>query len=344
MSLQIVQQVHAAHPHLLQTNTFETAAHFCYYACGALGPEWHLLGKSGGESGYTWPNGVRTSHDAICRVVGGQKVATVDIIVGAAGPSPASPGWDAIPPHEWRASNTPVPISAVPAPSGGAPSTPSIPDGLWRAAHTEVLRRFPPQATPDAQFTRMVAEQFAHRFPAEGWGIKAADPSRPVSGDVIARRLPDGALVGFRVVPFSDPPQQFDLRGQHYIEVSPVDHLGLGAPSDPPADPPAPPPASPPPADLRAELAALRDEMRAIRDVQQAIAGALGAIHLALVDLGRTPDAPAALAMLIETTLRIEAIVRQPPTLRASTLLGTIVMRPEIPTHWPPMPAPKEPA
>lgn len=125
MSQSLVNAVDSMYPSLLRTNTLVADAHFLYVACQALGPSWRLLGKSGGENGYTWPNGVRTSHDAICQVnASGQKLQQVDIIVGAGDGNPTSPSWGIIPSHEWRPSNLPVPLSDVPMPGSSVPTTP----------------------------------------------------------------------------------------------------------------------------------------------------------------------------------------------------------------------------
>ncbi len=122
-----VLAVAADRPELLRANTHQTDAHFLHFACQALGTDWHLLSKSAGENGYTWPNGVRTSHDAIVRVDGGQKAQVVDIIAAAGSGSPTSPAWGDVPPNQWRASNVPVPLRDVPAPSGGTSEVPPPP-------------------------------------------------------------------------------------------------------------------------------------------------------------------------------------------------------------------------
>lgn len=75
--------------------------------------------------------------------------------------------------------------------------------------------------------TKRIAEQFAFSFPSEGWGQKSADPSRPTSQDVIARRA-GGALVGYRVVPFNTAPAEIALGGQHFVAVTAIDHVGAG--------------------------------------------------------------------------------------------------------------------
>jgi hypothetical protein len=127
----IVQKVDATHPQLLRTNTHATDAEFLYRCCQALnapGETWGLLSKSGGandgENGYLWPNGVKTSHDAICKQQTGERV---DIIGGAGDGNPASPSWGEVPRHEWRASNVYVPLSAVPAPGATDPGKPPPP-------------------------------------------------------------------------------------------------------------------------------------------------------------------------------------------------------------------------
>jgi hypothetical protein len=123
MSQSIMNAVNQKYPDLLRANTHQTDTHFCYRACEALGPTWRLLGKASHENGYTWPNGVRTSHDAICQVDGnGNKIQVVDVVVGAGSGAPTGPSWGTIPPEHWRASNTPVELGQVPAPGGAGPS------------------------------------------------------------------------------------------------------------------------------------------------------------------------------------------------------------------------------
>lgn len=143
MSQNVVNSVNDANPNLLRTNTPQGNGLFCAAVITVLGPAtpgkagWALLGKSGGENGVTWPNGTRTSHDAIFQVdAAGQKVAGFDIISGAHGDKdgpatrPASPAWASIPPHDWRASNTPVYLqdigmSMTPVPQPAPPPTPA---------------------------------------------------------------------------------------------------------------------------------------------------------------------------------------------------------------------------
>jgi hypothetical protein len=78
-------------------------------------------------------------------------------------------------------------------------------DAGWTLAHAAILAQAPSFAT-----AQQVAEQLAFSFPGERWGLKSADPSRPVSEDVIARQFADGRLVGYRVIPPTLQPQVFD--------------------------------------------------------------------------------------------------------------------------------------
>jgi len=141
----------------------------------------------------------------------------------------------------------------IPDPRGSSPQPP-FPGVDWAPSHAAVLTRFGSSAT-----TREIAEQFAFSFAGEEWGQKAAAVDRPISGDVIARRYRDGRLVGFRVVPPSAHPMQFDLTGQHFVPVGAVDHLGLG--SAPPVEPgPTPPDLQP----LLDAIAALAEKVEAL--------------------------------------------------------------------------------
>jgi hypothetical protein len=127
---------------------------------------------------------------------------------------------------------------------------------------TRYLARFPvPQIQPGESITVFeartrvwsvrFAEQVAYELPGQGWGVKRADPTRPISKDTIAQQqgavllawdLLLGAGTGSpSLIP--DPDSQ-DVTGQYY-EVrpeyfSPRDHLSSGSPVPP--DPPVPPP------------------------------------------------------------------------------------------------------
>lgn len=116
-------EVDAARPELLRKNTHESCGQFLYFACLALNngthEPWGLLSKERSENGVTWPNDVRTSHDAIIHK-GTQEV--FDIISSAGAGSPTTPSWTG--PQPKRPHNVWTPLSAVPAPGGGAPKPP----------------------------------------------------------------------------------------------------------------------------------------------------------------------------------------------------------------------------
>lgn len=99
------------------------------------------------------------------------------------------------------------------------------------------------QGTDDArrQFALIVAEDFAFKFPGEGWGSKSADPGRPQTKDVVARQR-GNTLEGWDLVDGGTKrvtcTSHVDLTGQHFIPVTPRNHLEAETPPPPP--PPAP--------------------------------------------------------------------------------------------------------
>ena len=82
--------------------------------------------------------------------------------------------------------------------------------------------------------TRMIAEQIAYEF-GPRWGTKAQSPSHPPSKDAIAFQTPDGQLFawdwqnGATREPF-DEPIRHTITGQHFIAVTPKNHLGAPPP------------------------------------------------------------------------------------------------------------------
>lgn len=108
---------------------------------------------------------------------------------------------------------------------------------MWTPAHQRTLDAYAafaglPHGDADArQWTRALAEQFAFRFPSEGWGTKQADPGRPPSTDVICTRVP---FVGYDVLigqgtasqAVATQPAPINLAGQLFIAVEPFDHIG----------------------------------------------------------------------------------------------------------------------
>jgi hypothetical protein len=101
-----------------------------------------------------------------------------------------------------------------PPPHQGTDTTSNAPQ--WEQKHRELLMTFPPQSTPDTAWVRRVAEAFAQKFPDEGWGLKSADPSRPISNNVLARKTNAG-LFGYQVIPQTASPAAIRLTGQHFI-------------------------------------------------------------------------------------------------------------------------------
>lgn len=174
------------------------------------------------------------------------------------------------------------PFSREPSVGGGsAPGAPAS-STLWEAKHGALLFRFVPASSPDASFIQRVAEQFEHSFRGEGWGVKAAAAGRPISGDVIARRLPDGRLVGFRIVPASGAPTFYDLSGQVFIDVQPIDHLGVGGAPEQPAPTPPTQPQTPVPTAVNLQpvldaIAALSAKVAALEAASAQSIGDVGA-------------------------------------------------------------------
>lgn len=202
--------------------------------------ELHQLDQRVGLNGKRG-NPIDTSDDALCYNGvsllgdvdphrGDAPVTVIDVIGAAGGPNP-TPQWGAVGPA------TPRPHAAWIKPQPAGQSVPPVTGGLWTAQHQDIVTRL------GAADTRMIAEQLAYSFPAESWGQKRADASRPISKDVVAR-LVDGALYGMRVVPVSGQP--FPMPGQVFVPVSPVNYLGDAVPVPPPPPPPVP---TPPPVD-----------------------------------------------------------------------------------------------
>jgi hypothetical protein len=100
---------------------------------------------------------------------------------------------------------------------------------------------------------------------ASRWGMKRADPTRPISKDTIARQIAaslfawdnlSGAGSGSPVL--VDNPDSMDITGQFFEVrpeyITPQDHLGATVPPEPPVppvppDPPVPPTPTPCPCD-----------------------------------------------------------------------------------------------
>jgi hypothetical protein len=109
----------------------------------------------------------------------------------------------------------------------------------WTKQKQDLLERYerafglPPIDNNAARaWTMKLAEQFNATFPLEGWGTKRGDAGRPPSTDCICTRDP---FVGYDVIlnqgiaggqKLAEYPEAIDLRGQVFIPVSAINHLG----------------------------------------------------------------------------------------------------------------------
>ena len=110
-------------------NTHENCARFLWAVCNRATlelPELKLglLTKNPGENGYTWPNKVRTSHDAVA-IPNGERFD----LIGSAGDTTIRPSvtWKVVPKEEWRPHNVWIPHTKV-ASESGMPTTPQEPE------------------------------------------------------------------------------------------------------------------------------------------------------------------------------------------------------------------------
>jgi hypothetical protein len=181
MSLEIVRQVNAQHPELLQQNINSTCYQFVVYVVEALtaaGHRAYLMCKSPGEGQYTPPGFVPrdvvgldgktypcsgVSHDAIW--CDDQQYDT--IARGNDSPNPiynedgsqmtGEPAWNEVPSEYWRPNNPPL-TEGVPPPVDPAtvypyPDEPTTGRAYQDRVHDtyeEAGRDFPDPADPDA--------------------------------------------------------------------------------------------------------------------------------------------------------------------------------------------------
>lgn len=120
----LVKALNREHPHLLRTNTHETCAAFLQKfiaaANGGGPPEWGFTAKDPGERGFTFPNGVRSSHDCVTWLPGADVNRMrdrwqVDIIgSGGAHPAPGAPAWTVHPQAVYRENDIWVDPRTVP--------------------------------------------------------------------------------------------------------------------------------------------------------------------------------------------------------------------------------------
>ncbi|MFN8064266.1 MAG: hypothetical protein U0P82_05675 [Vicinamibacterales bacterium] len=163
-----------------------------------------------------------------------------------------------------------------------------LPDSV-RQIRARFVSVFPvPQGMPGEEFEERArqwsvrfAEQVAFELPNQGWGMKRADPNRPISKDTIAR-LDGGRLyiwdlmsgTGTGSPRIVDVPESEDITGQVFVEVQPTNHLKDLAPppvqpsstsSSSSANPAAPADLTP----LVEHLAAIRKSLDAILEEQR---------------------------------------------------------------------------
>lgn len=127
------------------------------------------------------------------------------------------------------------------------------------------------------------AEQVMFMHPAEGWGMKRADPTRPISKDTISQADAGRLLTwdqltgaGTGAPSLVDDPDSKDVSDQFYEDrpeyIRPQDHLGLGGelPHVPPASPQVvvPPVVVPPAVECKAQPVDLAPVLAAIADLR----------------------------------------------------------------------------
>jgi len=105
----------------------------------------------------------------------------------------------------------------------------------------------PPSEAKDDLFRQWcidLAEQITFSYPGRGYGVKRADPNRPISKDTLAQEVGPVLIawdlftgVGTSSTGVVPDPDSFDITGQTFVGVAPVDHLG-GTPPTPPDPPP----------------------------------------------------------------------------------------------------------
>lgn len=162
-----------------------------------------------------------------------------------------------------------------------------LPDAA-RQVRSRFIAAFPvPQGAPGEEFeerarqwTIKFAEQVAFDLPNQGWGMKRADPNRPISKDTIAR-LEGGRLLIWDLLTGTgtgaprpvENPESEDITGQFFVEVTPTNHLkGITTATTLVPDArlvPPPPVAAVDAAQMVEHLAAIRQTLEAILKEQQ---------------------------------------------------------------------------
>lgn len=91
--------------------------------------------------------------------------------------------------------------------------------------------------TQRRQLHKMIAQQMVFELPeGNNWGVKSADENRPQSKDAIAFRRSDGLLdiwdiqngTTRKLVVQPNEPPHYPAENQHFIEVTPFNHIDNG--------------------------------------------------------------------------------------------------------------------
>lgn len=165
-----------------------------------------------------------------------------------------------------------------------------------KSIRTRYLQRFPvPQGEPGEAFeerARQWSIAFAEQVAFEQgalWGMKRADPNRPISKDTIAFYADDGIIriwdlligTGTGRPRLAEDPDAQDLRDQVFVRVTPTNHLGADTPA--PQDPPRPEKPTAADAACAPRMATLEQRMIALEGRIQAQATVLFALRDAIV-------------------------------------------------------------
>ncbi|MGE3955073.1 MAG: hypothetical protein AB7H96_00025 [Vicinamibacterales bacterium] len=123
-----------------------------------------------------------------------------------------------------------------------------LPDAV-RECFTRYVTAFPvPQGSPGEafeetarQWTIRFAEQVAFELPGQGWGMKRADPNRPISKDTITRLEGERMFIwdllvgtGTGAPRATENPQGEEIHDQVFVPVTPTNHLLVPPPPPPP--------------------------------------------------------------------------------------------------------------
>lgn len=190
-----------------------------------------------------------------------------------------------------------------------------------KSIRTRYIQRFPvPQGEPGEAFeerARQWSIAFAEQVAFEQgalWGMKRADPNRPISKDTIALYADDGIIriwdlligTGTGRPRLAEDPDAQDLRDQVFVPVTPTNHLAADAPV--PQDPPRP---DAPPAADTARMEALEQRMLALEGLLAAQATVLFGLRDAIVGAA-TDQKQAAEARHAEIVVQLATLIDRP--------------------------------